>query len=45
MLAIARFKNFFTVVQKISFFEEARPHSIEPLILFIIDPNPKSTES
>jgi hypothetical protein len=36
------FKNFFTVVQKISFFEEARRHSIKPLILFIIDPNPKS---
>src|SRR5262247_773453 len=30
------FKNFFTVVQEIRFFEEARHRSIEPLILFII---------
>jgi hypothetical protein len=36
------FKNFFTVVEKIRFFEEARHRSIEPLILFIIDPDPKS---
>jgi hypothetical protein len=34
------FKNFFTVVQEIQFFEEARRRSIEPLILFIIDPDP-----
>ena len=33
------FKNFFTVVREITFFEEARRHSIKPLILFIIDPN------
>ncbi len=39
------FKNFFTVVQEISFFEEARRRSIEPLILFIIDPNPESAEA
>ncbi len=39
------FKNFFTVVQEISFFEEARRRSIEPLILFIIDPKPESAES
>src|SRR6266853_926941 len=38
------FKNFFTVVQEISFFEEARCRSIEPLILFIIDPKPESAE-
>jgi hypothetical protein len=36
------FKNFFTVVQEIRFFDEARHRSIEPLILFIIDPDPKS---
>jgi hypothetical protein len=33
------FENFFTIVRQISFFEEARRRSIEPLILFIIDPN------
>ena len=38
-------KNFFTVVQKIRFFEEARQRSIEPLILFIIDPDPKSAKA
>ena len=36
------FENFFTVVEAIGFFEEARRRSIEPLILFIIDANPKS---
>src|SRR5215467_13106387 len=39
------FKNFFTVVQDIRFFEEARRRSIEPLILFIIDPDPKSAKA
>ena len=39
------FKNFFTVVQEIGFFEEARRRSIEPLILFIVDPDPKSPEA
>jgi hypothetical protein len=39
------FKNFFTVVQEIRFFEEARHRSIEPLILFIIDPDPKSAKA
>jgi hypothetical protein len=33
------FKNFFTIVREIGFFEEARRRSITPLILFIIDPN------
>jgi hypothetical protein len=33
------FKNFFTIVRQIDFFKEARRRSIEPLILFIIDPN------
>ena len=39
------FKNFFTVVQEIGFFDEARHRSIEPLILFIIDPDPKSAKA
>jgi hypothetical protein len=39
------FKNFFTVVQEIQFFEEARRRSIEPLILFIIDSDPKSANT
>jgi hypothetical protein len=39
------FKNFFTVAQEIRFFEEARHRSIEPLILFIIDPDPKSAKA
>ncbi len=39
------FKNFFTVVQEIRLFEEARHRSLEPLILFIIDPDPKSIKA
>jgi hypothetical protein len=39
------FKNFFTIVQEIHFFQEARHRFIEPLILFIIDPNPKSAHA
>jgi len=39
------FKIFFAVVQEIGFFEEARHRSIEPLILFIIDPDPKSAKA
>jgi len=39
------FNNFFTVVQEIRFFEEARCRSIEPLVLFIIDPDPKSAKA
>jgi hypothetical protein len=39
------FKNFFTIVQETNFFEEARQHSIEPLILFIIDPDPDSAKA
>ena len=38
------FQNFFTIVQKIGFFEEARRHSIAPLILFVIDMHPRSPE-
>jgi hypothetical protein len=39
------FNSFFTVVEKIRFFEEARRRAIEPLILFIIDPGPKSPKA
>ena len=39
------FQNFFTVVEKIEFFEEARRRTIEPLILFIADPDPKSLQT
>lgn len=39
------FKNFFTVAQEIRFFEEARLRSIEPLILYIIDPDPRSANA
>jgi hypothetical protein len=38
------FKNFFTTVQKIGFFEEALRHSITPLILCVIDMHPRSPE-
>ena len=34
------FANFFTIVDKIGLFEEARRRAIEPLILFLIDPTP-----
>jgi len=39
------FKNFFTVVQDIRFFEEARHRSIEPLILFVVEQDPKSAKA
>jgi hypothetical protein len=39
------FNSFFTVVEKIRFFEEARRRAIEPLILFIVDPDPKSPDA
>jgi hypothetical protein len=39
------FKNFFTIVQEIRFFEEARRRSIAPLVLFIIDPSAASIEA
>ncbi len=38
------FKDFFMIAKTIGFFEEARRRSIEPVILFIIDATPKSTE-
>src|SRR5215470_270774 len=39
-LSHREFANFFTIVDKIGLFEEARRRSIEPLILFLIDPSP-----
>jgi hypothetical protein len=39
------FKNFFLVVDKIAFFEEARKHAIEPVILFLVDQDPKSVKA
>jgi hypothetical protein len=37
------FDNFFSIVREIHFFEEALSHSIEPLILFITDPQDLNT--
>jgi hypothetical protein len=39
------FKDFFTIAEKIGFFEEARRQALEPLILFMIDPGPKSAQA
>jgi hypothetical protein len=39
------FRNFFVVVQKIALFEEARRRGIEPVILFMVDPDPKSAKA
>lgn len=39
------FKEFFTIAEKIGFFEEARRQAIEPLILFLVDPSPKSARA
>jgi hypothetical protein len=39
------FRTFFAVADRISLFEEARRRSIEPLILFLIDPAPAAAES
>ena len=36
------FERFFRVVHEIDFFAEARRRAIEPLILFIVDPDPRS---
>jgi hypothetical protein len=44
-LSHRRFSDFFVVGHKIGFFEEARRRSIEPLILFMIDPSPKSAKA
>lgn len=40
-----KFKDFFTIADRIGFFEEARAQAIEPLILFVIDPGPKSVNA
>jgi hypothetical protein len=39
------FRNFFVVAEKIGLFEEARRRAIEPLILFLIDPDPMAAKS
>jgi hypothetical protein len=39
------FRNFFTVAHNIRFFEEAHRRSIEPVILFLFDPDPKSAQA
>jgi hypothetical protein len=39
------FRNFFIVVQKIGFFEELRAHAIEPVVLFMVDPDSKSAKA
>lgn len=39
------FRNFFTVAHKIEFFAELRRRSIEPFILFMVDPEPKSAQA
>jgi hypothetical protein len=44
-LSHREFANFFTIVDKIGLFEEARRRSIEPLILFLIDPSPVSVKA
>jgi hypothetical protein len=39
------FGLFFAIVHKIGLFEEARRRGIEPVILFMIDPNPKAEKA
>ncbi len=39
------FEQFFTVVHEIDFFQEARRHGIEPLILFITDPDTRASKA
>jgi len=39
------FRNFFLVAHKIGLFEEAHKRSIEPVILFIINPGPKAAKA
>jgi hypothetical protein len=39
------FKHFFAVVDEIGFFKEARRRSFEPVILFIVDREPRSAEA
>jgi hypothetical protein len=44
-LSHREFANFFTIVDKIGLFEEARRRLIEPLILFLIDPTPVAAKA
>ena len=44
-LSHREFANFFTIVDKIGLFEEARRRSIEPLILFLIDRTPVAAKA
>jgi hypothetical protein len=37
------FNGFFSLTTKIGFFEEAQRHRIEPVVLFIVDVDPKSS--
>lgn len=39
------FNGFFGIAQKIGLFEEARRCGIDPLILYLIDPDPRSAEA
>jgi hypothetical protein len=39
------FRDFFVVARKIGFFEEARRRAIEPVILFLVDPDPRSAQA
>jgi hypothetical protein len=40
-----QFGNFFVIANKIQLFEEARRQAIEPVLLFLIDPNPKAAKA
>ena len=40
-----QFGNFFIIAHKIQLFEEARRQGIEPVLLFLIDPNPKAAKA
>jgi hypothetical protein len=39
------FRNFFAAIQKSRFFDEARQHAIEPLLLFMMDSDPTSAQA
>jgi len=40
-----QFGNFFVIANKIQLFEEARRQGIEPVLLFLIDPDPKAAKA
>lgn len=44
-LSHREFANFFTIVDKIGLFEEARRRAIEPLILFLVDRTPVAAKA